>query len=127
MTLEENMALQQKNPYDGFRQLQESTGELDVRGEISEEFVWSCPFDYGLRRHVLTSPDDPNAATRWELHRKNYIADLKRKQAEIEANWIEYCLRQIRREEFAESVQVVLENRELVEVIKGHFVKWAHN
>lgn len=116
-----------QHPYDGFAPLVPSTGELDVRGELSEELVWVCPFDFGMRRHVLASRDDPNAATRWETHRKNYIAELKRKQAEIEANRIELCLRQIRREEFAESVQVVLENSELIDVIKGHFLKWAHN
>lgn len=125
MTAETNTT--ERHPYDGFNQLIPSTGELDVRGELSEEFVWSCPFGYEMKRHLLTSPYDPDAATRWELHRKNYIAELKRKQAEIEANWIEYCLKEIRREEFAASVQIVLENSELVECIKGHFVKWAHN
>jgi hypothetical protein len=114
----------ERHPYEGFKLPDHPTPDDWRRGWDSAALVWFDP------HFVCAAPieeHDPNAAQRWETYRKNYIKELKRKQAELEANWIEHCLTQIRHEEFASSVQIVLENSELVECIKGHFVKWAHN
>lgn len=124
MTLESNMAIQQRGPTEGFKLPEHPTPDDWQRGWDSAAFVWFDPYLVGA---PATCRHDPDSDERWERYRKDYIAELKRKQAELEANWIEICLKQIRREEFAASVQVVLENRELIEVIKGHFLKWAHN